>query len=163
MKYLNKQTQSELCKLWNGRILHVFVAYFICLSPKPFYILFTAIEMAPTFTPRFMGGGGRRQGGKGGQCIHGMNTNLCICKKRYPWYWFPTEQGILQIKWLFNKCTAMAIQMSSSLGLMLSASLHFHSRGLILLPLRKMEKLQVLLVGANACLYTLQPPGVYIL
>ena len=53
--------------------------------------------------------------------------------------------------------------MSSSLGLMLSASLHFHSRGLILLPLRKMEKLQVLLVGANAFLYTLQPPGVYIL
>lgn len=32
-----------------------------------------------------------------------------------------------------------------------------------MLPLRKMEKLQMLLVGANACLYTFQPPGVYIL
>lgn len=53
--------------------------------------------------------------------------------------------------------------MSNSLRLTLSASLHFHALGLILLPLRKMEALQVLLVGANACLYTLQPPGVYIL
>lgn len=46
---------------------------------------------------------------------------------------------------------------------MLSASLCFHTQDLILLPLRKMETLQVLWVGVNACLYSLQSPGVYVL
>lgn len=49
----------------------------------------------------------------------------------------------------------MTEQTSSSLGVTLSASLHFHTQGPILLPLGKMETLQVLLVGAPAsqCVY----------
>lgn len=53
MKQLNSQPQSGLCEPWNDTILHVFIAYFIYLSQKDFYILLTAMETDSTLIPRF--------------------------------------------------------------------------------------------------------------